>query len=83
MVGEPISGKSSILKNTTLGYDQSRRELDLKDEECLHVFVSKDSVFLDVKGKTFFDTWLGGSSAQWEVICEQIKSIIALSLYQE
>lgn len=73
MVGEPISGKSSILKNTTLGYDQSRRELDLKDEECLHVFVSKDSVFLDVKGKTFFDTWLGGSSAQWEVICEQIK----------
>lgn len=73
ILGEPLSGKSSILKDSTLGYDQSRRELDLKDEECLHVFVSKGNVFLDVKGKTFFDTWLGGSSAQWEVICEQIK----------
>ncbi|MGN1281801.1 MAG: type VI secretion protein IcmF/TssM N-terminal domain-containing protein [Succinivibrio sp.] len=73
ILGEPLSGKSSILANSSLGCDLSRRELDANDEECLHFFVNRNTVFLDVKGKTFFDTWLGGSSAQWEVICEQIK----------
>lgn len=73
VLGEPLSGKSSILANSSLGCDLARRELDVNDEECLHFFVNRNTVYLDVKGKTFFDTWLGGSSAQWEVICEQIK----------
>ncbi|MGN0893928.1 MAG: type VI secretion protein IcmF/TssM N-terminal domain-containing protein, partial [Succinivibrio sp.] len=73
VLGEPLSGKSSILANSSLGCDLARRELDVNDEECLHFFVNRNTVYLDVKGKTFFDTWLGGSSAQWGVICEQIK----------
>ncbi len=55
----------------------SRRELDSKDEECLHVFGSKDSVFLDVKGKTFFDTvvrWF--ISYNGKLSCEQIEKVL-------
>ena len=73
VLGEPLAGKSTILKAPDLSCDLSRREMDVKDEECAHFYINNKQVFLDVKGKTFLDSWLGSSSAQWNLICELIK----------
>lgn len=72
MLGEPLSGKSSLLSSDTLDFDRARKDLDPKDTEAVHFCVNRETVFLDVKGKIFFDHWLGGSSAEWHAICELI-----------
>lgn len=73
LLGEPLSGKSSLLNNpSTRSFERQRSVIDSKDEECLHFSINRDVVFLDVKGKVFFDNWLGGSSAEWGYICEAI-----------
>lgn len=72
LVGEPLSGKSKLLSAPNLDFERARQDLDPQDEECLHFVVNHNAVFLDVKGKVFFDHWLGGSSAQWSAICELI-----------
>ncbi len=72
VVGEPLSGKSTLLKTQSLNLTRYREEIDTSDEEFLHFNVNSSTVFLDVKGKIFFDNWLGGSSAQWQSICTLI-----------
>src|SRR5574344_2031823 len=72
ILGEPLSGKSSLIGSEALDYEQARKDLDPKDADSIHFWVNRETVFLDVKGKVFFDHWLGGSSAQWHVICDLI-----------
>lgn len=72
VLGEPLSGKTTLLKTQSLNLTRLRGEMDTSDEECLHFNVNSSTVFLDVKGKIFFDNWLGGSSAQWQAICSLI-----------
>ncbi len=73
LLGEPLAGKSSLLSNSgNHSFERQRSVVDARDEECLHFSINRDTVFLDVKGKVFFDNWLGGSSAEWAYICEAI-----------
>ncbi len=73
LIGEPLSGKSELLRSSQLDFARHRDDIDVKDNEALHFNVNRDSVVLDVKGKIFFDHWLGGSSSEWQYICQQIK----------
>ncbi len=73
VLGEPLSGKTSLFKGGKLHTDQVRQDKDLADEDPIHFHLHRDRVFLDIKGKVFFDHWLGGSSAEWYSICELIE----------
>ena len=45
VLGEPLAGKSTILKAPDLSCDLSRREMDVKDEECAHFYINNKQVF--------------------------------------
>ena len=71
IVGEPHSGKSTLLRN-------SEQELVVSVEEesdgeevkslPLRLWLGAKSVVCDVNGHVFFDRWLNGSSAEWNYI---------------
>lgn len=78
VLGEPLSGKTSLFRDGELNTVSIRQEQDPGNTEPLHFHVHRDRVFLDVRGNVFFDNWLGGSSAEWYAICEFIHSVHAV-----
>ena len=74
LVGEPYSGKSSLLRNSELEMISSAEEEAVGDEEkksvVLRLWLGAKAVVCDVNGKVFFDRWLNGSSAEWSYICK-------------
>ena len=74
VLGEPLSGKTSLFGDGTLNTVSLRQEQDPGNTEPLHFHIHRDRVYLDVRGNVFFDNWMGGSSAEWYSICDLIRS---------
>ncbi len=74
VLGEPLSGKTSLFRDGTLNTVSLRQEQDPDNREPLHFHIHRDRVFMDVRGNVFFDNWMGGSSAEWYSICELVRS---------
>lgn len=71
LLGEPLSGKTSLLKTSALDYEQAIENHTTSDD-ILQFYVNQQRVILDVNGKVFFDHWLGGGSAKWSIITHLI-----------
>jgi hypothetical protein len=75
LLGEPGSGKSSLLRESELELVPSAEEKKAApDEKGLPVrfWLGGKAVVCDVSGSVFFDRWLEGSSAEWTHIIRQI-----------
>lgn len=74
LVGEPFSGKSTLLRNSELEMIPSAEEEAVGEDEkkgvALRLWLGAKAVVCDVNGKVFFDRWLNGSSAEWSYICK-------------
>ena len=74
LVGEPFSGKSTLLRNSELEMVPSAEEDIAGDNEkkgvALRLWLGAKAVVCDINGKVFFDRWLNGSSAEWGYICK-------------
>ncbi len=71
IVGEPHSGKSTLLRNSEQELIVSvEEEADGEENKSLplRVWLGAKSVVCDVNGHVFFDRWLDGSSAEWNYI---------------
>ena len=71
IVGEPMSGKSSLLRGSELELVVSAEEENNGDEKKslpLRLWLGAKAVICDVNGRVFFDRWLNGSSAEWNYI---------------
>ncbi len=70
IVGEPMSGKSSLLRSSELELVVSEEENggDEKKSLPLRLWLGAKAVVCDVSGRVFFDRWLNGSSAEWNYI---------------
>jgi len=64
-VGEPDSGKTTLLANAGLEFHSSVRN-DTAEKLPLLPWVSPFAYALDVGGRVFFDRWLEGSGAEWD-----------------
>lgn len=77
LLGEPFSGKSSLLRNSELEMIASAEEEAIgeseKKEIPLRLWLGAKAVVCDVNGKVFFDRWLNGSSAEWSYICRLLR----------
>ncbi|MDR2632715.1 MAG: hypothetical protein LBC51_03715 [Treponema sp.] len=75
LLGEPRSGKSSLLENSELELVPSKAELKTGAEEKslpVRMWLGGKAVVCDVSGGVFFDRWLEGSSAEWTHIIKQL-----------
>jgi hypothetical protein len=76
VVGEPRSGKSTLLEAGELELSPSEEENNPEDDPRkslpLRVWTGAGAVIYDISGKVFFDRWLEGSSAEWNHIVRQI-----------
>jgi hypothetical protein len=75
LLGEPGSGKSSLLRESELELVPSAEEEKADPgEKSLPVrfWLGGKAVVCDVSGGVFFDRWLEGSSAEWTHIIRQI-----------
>lgn len=78
LLGEPRSGKSSLLKESELELIPSAAEKseasfdDPKNSLPVRMWVGTKAVVCDISGKVFFDRWLEGSSAEWNYIIKQL-----------
>ncbi|MDR2741880.1 MAG: hypothetical protein LBB98_06955 [Treponema sp.] len=75
LLGEPASGKSTMLRESELELVPSAEETKVApDEKSLSVrfWLGGKAVVCDVSGGVFFDRWLEGSSAEWTHIIRQI-----------
>ena len=74
LVGEPFSGKSTLLRNSELEMIPSAEEEAVGEDEkkglALRFWLGSKAVVCDINGKVFFDRWLNGSSAEWSYICK-------------
>ncbi|MBR4126287.1 MAG: hypothetical protein IKR09_01755 [Alphaproteobacteria bacterium] len=74
LLGEPFSGKSTLLRNSELEMISSAEEEAVGEEEkkgvALRLWLGAKAVVCDINGKVFFDRWLNGSSAEWSYICK-------------
>ena len=74
LVGEPFSGKSTLLRNSELEMIPSAEEEAVGEDEkkglALRLWLGAKAVVCDINGKVFFDRWLNGSSAEWSYICK-------------
>lgn len=71
IVGEPMSGKSTLLRSSELELVVSAEEENGGDEKKslpLRLWLGAKAVICDVNGRVFFDRWLNGSSAEWNYI---------------
>lgn len=74
LVGEPRSGKSTLLKNSTLEFNPSvpLKKLDGGGETSvtppLCCWLGSKSYIIEPAGTVFFDRWLHGSSAEWDYL---------------
>ncbi|MDR2096659.1 MAG: hypothetical protein LBP76_14245 [Treponema sp.] len=77
LLGEPESGKSSLLEESDLEFvpsanEQQNQAHDDKKNIPVRFWVGAKAVVCDISGKTFFDRWVSGSSAEWRHIARQI-----------
>jgi hypothetical protein len=77
LLGEPNSGKSSLLNGSELELIPSAVEKKLGEETekkslPVRLWVGGKAVICDVSGSVFFDRWLGGSSAEWYYIIKEL-----------
>jgi type VI protein secretion system component VasK len=76
LVGEPRSGKSSLLEASGLELEPSAVERDATDDGKnslpVRIWSGTKAAVCDISGKVFFDRWLEGSSAEWNYITRQI-----------
>lgn len=74
LVGEPFSGKSTLIRNSELEMIPSAEEEAVGEDEkkglALRFWLGAKAVVCDINGKVFFDRWLNGSSAEWSYICK-------------
>lgn len=76
VLGEPASGKSSILRNSTQDMCSTfvmPQTYDVEKSIPLQFCVLPTGVFLDVSGRVFFDRWMNGSGAEWARIVKLIR----------
>jgi len=77
LIGEPRSGKSSLLQESSLELVPSAEETGSADDGSesfpVRMWLGANSVTYDVSGRVFFDRWLEGSSAEWNYIVQQIR----------
>ena len=75
-LGEPLSGKSSLLAASELELVPSALENnpggDPRSSLPVRFWTGVKSVVIDISGKVFFDRWLEESSAEWSYIVQQI-----------
>ncbi|MDR1031270.1 MAG: hypothetical protein LBL76_10430 [Treponema sp.] len=75
LLGEPHSGKSSLLEASELELVPSAPEEKAGLEEKslpVRLWLGGKAVVCDVSGSVFFDRWFEGSSAEWTHIVKQI-----------
>jgi hypothetical protein len=76
VLGEPLSGKSSLLAASELELISSTEENnpgeDPKNSLPVRLWTGAKAVLYDISGKVFFDRWLDSSSAEWDYIVRQI-----------
>ncbi|MDR2803848.1 MAG: hypothetical protein LBB22_06130, partial [Treponema sp.] len=77
MLGEPHSGKSTLLQESELDIIPSAVEespAPPAGEASLpvRIWLAGKAVICDVSGSVFFDRWLGGSSAEWSHIIKEL-----------
>ncbi|MDR0403080.1 MAG: hypothetical protein LBH35_05760 [Treponema sp.] len=76
LIGEPRSGKSSLMEAGDLGLEPSAVEQDPSDDGKnslpVRVWTGAKAAVCDISGRVFFDRWLEGSSAEWNYITRQI-----------
>jgi hypothetical protein len=77
LLGEPRSGKSSLLSSSELELIPSADEganvsSDGKDSLPVRMWMGAKGVVCDISGHVFFDRWLDGSSAEWNYIIQQL-----------
>lgn len=75
LLGEPFSGKSTLLRNSELEMIASAEEDAVGNEDekkglPLRLWLGAKAVVCDINGRVFFDRWLNGSSAEWSYICK-------------
>jgi hypothetical protein len=77
MLGEPHSGKSSLLEESELDIIPSAVEEEPapdaeKTSLPIRIWLGGKAIICDVSGSVFFDRWLGGSSAEWSYIIKEL-----------
>ncbi|MDR2500788.1 MAG: hypothetical protein LBD37_06900 [Treponema sp.] len=76
LVGEPRSGKSTLLEASGLELLPSTEENnpgeDPKNSLPVRMWIGAKAVICDISGKVFFDRWLDASSAEWVHIIRQL-----------
>ncbi|GHV82880.1 hypothetical protein AGMMS50212_02200 [Spirochaetia bacterium] len=77
LLGEPHSGKSSLLSTSELelipsAVETAKEDSNGKDSLPVRMWLGAKSVVCDISGHVFFDRWLDGSSAEWNYIIEQL-----------
>ncbi|MDR3334667.1 MAG: hypothetical protein LBT13_07265 [Treponema sp.] len=78
LLGEPRSGKSSLLRDSELELIPSTEEKAIasdnegKSSLPVRMWLGTKAVIYDVSGRVFFDRWLDGSSAEWSYIVREI-----------
>lgn len=71
ILGEPRSGKSTLLKNSDLELlCSAKQDTDQEKSSALPLccWLGAKTFVLDVAGRVFFDRWLEGSSAEWNYL---------------
>lgn len=72
LLGEPQSGKSTLLKNSDLellcSVKQEMEQPEKPSSVPLCCWLGAKTFILDVAGRVFFDRWLEGSSAEWNYL---------------
>jgi hypothetical protein len=75
LLGEPGSGKSSLLRESELELVPSAEEKKAEPGDKglpVRFWLGGKAVVCDISGNIFFDRWLEGSSAEWSHIIRQI-----------
>lgn len=76
VVGEPNSGKTSLLQNEDLELidaNKTAEDLQLSNSIPVRFFNGNQATLLDIAGRIFFDRWMGGSSAEWLLLLKLIR----------
>ncbi|MCQ2914195.1 MAG: type VI secretion system protein [Alphaproteobacteria bacterium] len=75
IVGEPMSGKSTLLRNSEqelVVSKEEERDEESNKGEALRLWMGAKSLTYDIGGHIFFDRWMEGSSAEWSYIAKII-----------
>ncbi|MDR2104447.1 MAG: hypothetical protein LBP51_01690, partial [Deferribacteraceae bacterium] len=77
LLGEPQSGKSSLMQKSELelvcASPEEAASEDGKNSFPIRIWLGGKGVVCDVSGRTFYDHWFGGSSAGWDHIIHELK----------